>query len=330
MKVAIIGVTGLVGSVMLKVLEEKRINCTEIYPVASSKSIGKVVSFNNKSYKVIGIEDAIAKKPDFALFSAGSNVSLNYAKKFAEVGTIVIDNSSAWRMYPNIKLIVPEVNGNQIDILEDKIIANPNCSTIQLVMVLGVIHKKYKIKRVVISTYQSVTGTGVKAIRQLENERNNIQGEMVYPYPIDMNCLPHAGDFTDNGYTTEELKLINETHKILDPSIKISPTVIRIPVTGGHSESVNIEFENDYDISDVVSLLKNAKGIIVQDSPKDNIYPMPLYAKDKDDVFVGRIRKDPSCEKALNLWIVADNLRKGAATNAVQILEMIAYKKNIN
>ncbi|MDP4266792.1 MAG: aspartate-semialdehyde dehydrogenase [Bacteroidota bacterium] len=326
MKIAIVGATGLVGNVMIKVLEERNINCSELLPVASSKSIGKKISFKNKEYSVISIEDAIKAKPDFAIFSAGSKPSLEYAPRFAEVGTIVIDNSSAWRMFPEIKLVVPEVNADAIT-SNDKIIANPNCSTIQLVVALAPLHKKYNIKRVVISTYQSVTGTGVKAVKQLENERNGIEGEMVYPYKIDLNCLPHGGDFTENGYTTEEIKMINETKKILDPKIEVSPTVVRIPVFGGHSESVNIEFNKDFDLDEVRKILSNSKGITLQDDPQNKLYPMPIYAQGKDDVFVGRIRRDPSQPKTLNMWIVSDNLRKGAATNAIQIMEYIISKK---
>lgn len=326
MKIAVIGATGLVGNVMMKVLEERNFPITEFYAVASQKSVGKAVLFKNIEYKIKSIEEVIELKPDFAIFSAGSEVSKKYAPLFAEKGTIVIDNSSCWRMHDNIKLVVPEVNGNSLT-PNDKIIANPNCSTIQMVVALAPLHKAYKIKRLVVSTYQSVTGTGVKAVKQLENERKGIKGEMAYPYPIDMNCFPHGGSFVENGNTTEEEKLIHETRKILgDYNIQVSATVVRIPTTGGHSESVNIEFENPYQLDDVKQLLHNFPGIIVQDDVKNNIYPMPLWAKDKDEVFVGRIRRDESIENGLNLWIVSDNLRKGAATNAVQIAEMLMKK----
>jgi len=323
MKVAVVGATGLVGTVMIRVLEERNFPVTEFIPVASEKSIGKTVVFKGKSYPVISAKDAIAQKPDFAIFSAGGDTSKQLAPKFAEVGTYVIDNSSAWRMENNIKLIVPEINANTLT-KNDKIIANPNCSTIQMVVALAPLHRKYKINRLVISTYQSVTGTGVKAVRQMENERLGIKGEMAYPHPIDKNCFPHGGNFTEDGYTTEEIKLVNETHKILnDYDIRITATVARIPVVGGHSEAVNVEFENDFDLDDVRKLLAESDGITVQDDNANNIYPMPLFAKDKDDVFVGRIRRDYSNPKSLNLWIVSDNLRKGAATNAVQIAEYI-------
>ena len=323
MKIAVIGATGLVGNVMMKVLEERNFPITEFNAAASQKSVGKAVLFKNIEYKIKSIEEVIELKPDFAIFSAGSEVSKKYAPLFAEKGTIVIDNSSYWRMHEDIKLVVPEVNGNTLT-PNDKIIANPNCSTIQMVVALAPLHKAYKIKRLVVSTYQSVTGTGVKAVKQLENERKGIKGEMAYPYPIDMNCFPHGGSFVENGNTTEEEKLIHETRKILgDYNIQVSATVVRIPTTGGHSESVNIEFENPYQLDDVKQLLHNFPGIIVQDDVKNNIYPMPLWAKDKDEVFVGRIRRDESIENGLNLWIVSDNLRKGAATNAVQIAEML-------
>jgi aspartate-semialdehyde dehydrogenase len=327
MKVAVIGSTGLVGQKMIKILEERDFPVIDFFPVASQKSFGKEVMFRNKSYSILSIEDAIALKPHFAVFSAGSNVSLEYAPVFAEQGTFVIDNSSAWRMFPDKKLIVPEVNGDTLT-RNDKIIANPNCSTIQLVMAIAPLHRKYKIKRLVISTYQSVTGTGYKAVEQLMNERKGINSEMVYPYPIDLNCFPHGGNFTENGYTTEEMKLENETRKILDDdSIAITSTVVRIPVIGGHSEAVNIEFEHDFVLEEAVDLLHNSPGIIVQNNEDENIYPMPLFAQDNDEVFVGRIRRDFSRPKSMNIWIVADNLRKGAATNAIQIAETILEKK---
>ncbi len=327
MKVAVVGATGLVGGMMLKVLEERNFPVSELILVATEKSVGKNITFNSKEYKVISMADAITQKPAIALFSAGGNTSLEYAPKFAEVGTVVIDNSSAWRMDPGKKLIVPEINANVLS-REDKIIANPNCSTIQMAMVLNPLHKKYKIKRLVISTYQSVSGTGAKAVSQMENERNGIVGEMAYPYQIDRNCIPQCDVFTDNGYTKEEMKMVNETRKILgDNSIRITATAVRIPVTGGHSETVNIEFENDFEVDEVRNLLSSTKGIIVQDDPANYNYPMPLFAFGKDDVFVGRIRRDESNPNTLNLWIVADNLRKGAATNAVQIAEYLVMNK---
>lgn len=327
MKVAVVGATGLVGTVILKVLEERNFPVTELIPVASEKSIGKSILFKEKEYKIVSPEEAVAKKPAVALFSAGSGVSLEWAPKFAEAGTTVIDNSSAWRMHEDKKLIVPEINGDVLTVT-DKIIANPNCSTIQMVMVLNPLHKKYGVKRIVVSTYQSVSGTGAKAVKQMSNERNNIKGEMAYPYPIDMNCLPHIDVFTDNGYTKEEMKMVNETRKILRaPKIEVSPTTVRIPVKGGHSESVNIEFEKDFDLEEVKNLLQQTSGVIVQDNPAEKIYPMPLFAEGKDEVFVGRIRRDISQPNSLNCWIVADNLRKGAATNAVQVAEYLISKK---
>lgn len=327
MKIAVIGATGLVGQKMIKVLEERKFPVTEFFPVASEKSIGKEILFNKKKYSVMSMEDAIAKKPDIAIFSAGSATSIKYAPAFAELGTFVIDNSSAWRMYPDKKLIVPEVNAKVLT-KDDKIIANPNCSTIQLVLAIASLHRRYKIKRMVISTYQSVTGTGQKAVEQLMNERKGIKSEKIYPYPIDLNCFPHGGTFTDNGYTTEEIKLADETRKILgDSSIKVTATVVRIPVIGGHSESVNIEFEDDFTIEEVFELLHNSPGVIVQDNVQENLYPMPITAHEKDDVFVGRIRRDLSQKNSLNMWIVADNLRKGAATNAIQIAETLIEKK---
>jgi aspartate-semialdehyde dehydrogenase len=329
MKIAVVGATGLVGSKMLQVLEERNFPVTELIPVASEKSVGKEVTFKNKKYKVVSAADAIAAKPDIALFSAGGSTSLALAPKFAEAGITVIDNSSAWRMDPAKKLIVPEVNANELT-KEDKIIANPNCSTIQMVLVLSPLHKKYTIKRVVVSTYQSVTGTGVKAVQQMENERNNIEGEMAYKYRIDKNALPHIDVFLDNGYTKEEMKMVNETHKIIgDDSIQLTATCVRIPVMGGHSESVNIEFENDFDLQEVKEVLSNAPGVVVQDDVQNFVYPMPLSAHEKDETFVGRIRRDESQPNTLNCWIVSDNLRKGAATNAVQIAEWLLKEKMV-
>ncbi|HAN19900.1 MAG: aspartate-semialdehyde dehydrogenase [Bacteroidetes bacterium GWC2_33_15] len=327
MKIAVVGATGLVGHVMLQVLLERKFPFAEVLAVASEKSIGKKINFNNKQLEVIGMKQAISLKPDIALFSAGGSTSLQWAPEFAKVGTTVIDNSSAWRMHEHIKLVVPEVNTHVLS-KTDKIIANPNCSTIQLVVALAPLHKKYTIKRVVVSTYQSVTGTGVKAVKQLENERKGIDVEKAYPHPIDLNCFPHGGTFEENGYTTEETKLVNETRKIIgDQSIQVTATVVRIPVYGGHSEAVNIEFENDFDLNDVKKLLSQSPGITLQDEPAKNIYPMPKYSEGKDDVFVGRIRRDFSQPKTLNMWIVSDNLRKGAATNAVQIAEYLVEKK---
>lgn len=321
MKLAVVGATGMVGTVMLQILEERNFPLTEILVVASEKSVGKELIYKNKTYKIIGLQDAVNQKPDIAIFSAGGNTSLEWSPKFAEVGTTVIDNSSAWRMDLTKKLIVPEINGNLLT-KEDKIIANPNCSTIQLVLVLSNLHKKYEIKRLVISTYQSISGTGVKAVQQLENEYNNIDGKMAYPYQIHKNAIPHCDDFEENGYTKEELKLVRETHKILDDrGIAITATAVRIPVVGGHSESVNIAFEKEFDIKELKQILINTKGVTVQDNPETNLYPMPIYAEGKDAVFVGRIRRDLSQENSLNCWIVSDNLRKGAATNAVQIAE---------
>ena len=326
MKIAVVGATGLVGNKILQVLEERNFPVTDLIPVASEKSIGKEVSFNGKKYKVVSYQDAIAAKPSIAIFSAGGTTSLELAPKFAEAGIYVIDNSSAWRMNPNNKLIVPEVNGHVLT-KNDYIIANPNCSTIQMVMVLKPLHLKYKIKRVVVSTYQSVTGTGVKAVSQLNNERNNIEGEKVYPYHIDMNIIPQIDVFTDNGYTKEEMKMILETKKILqDESIQVTATCVRIPVMGGHSESVNIEFENDFDLAEVKTRLENFEGITVVDDIANLQYPMPLHAHDKDDVFVGRLRRDETQANTLNCWIVSDNLRKGAATNAVQIAEKLVQE----
>jgi aspartate-semialdehyde dehydrogenase len=321
MKVAVVGATGRGGSKMLQVLAERNFPVTEIIPVASEKSVGKEITFKEKKYKVVSADDAIAAKPAIAIFSAGGGTSLALAPRFAEAGITVIDNSSAWRMDASKKLVVPEVNENVLT-KEDKIIANPNCSTIQMVLVLNPLHKKYKIKRVVVSTYQSVTGTGVKAVQQMENERKNIEGEMAYKYPIDKNAIPQIDVFTDNGYTKEEMKMVNETRKIIgDDSIQLTATCVRIPVIGGHSESVNIEFENDFDLNEVKHILSVAPGIVIQDDIENFIYPMPLTAHEKDETFVGRIRRDESQPKTLNCWIVSDNLRKGAATNAVQIAE---------
>ena len=327
MKVAVVGATGMVGNVMLKVLAERNFPITELIPVASEKSVGKEIEYKGKQFRVVGLQTAVEMAPDIAIFSAGGGTSLEWAPKFAEVGTTVIDNSSAWRMNPNNKLVVPEINAHVLT-AEDKIIANPNCSTIQMVLVMNPLHKKYKIKRTIVSTYQSITGTGVKAVEQLENERNGVDGEKAYHYPIDRNCIPHCDVFEDNGYTKEELKLMNEPKKIMgDDSIKLTATAVRVPVVGGHSEAVNIEFENDFDLAEVRKMLHKTDGITLQDNPDTNTYPMPLYAEDKDDVFVGRIRRDESQPNTLNLWIVTDNLRKGAATNAVQIAEYLIENK---
>lgn len=330
MKVAVVGATGLVGSVMLKVLEERNFPVQTLLPVASERSKGKTIVFKGNEIPVLGMHEAIDLAPDIALFSAGGSTSLEWAPRFAEKGTFVIDNSSAWRMDPAIKLVVPEINADVIT-PKDKIIANPNCSTIQMVLALNPLHKRFGIRRIVVSTYQSVTGTGVKAVRQMENERNGIQGEMAYPYPIDKNIIPQIDVFLDNAYTKEEMKMVNETKKILrDDTIRVTSTCVRIPTTGGHSESINVEFENDFSLDEVFSLLRSAPGIVVQDEPKAGIYPMPLTSHQKDDVFVGRIRRDESAEKSLNLWVVADNLRKGAATNAVQIAEYLVNNKLIS
>ena len=326
MKVAVVGATGMVGQVMLKVLEERNLPISELIPVASERSVGKEITYKNKNYTIIGLSDAVAARPDIALFSAGGSTSLEWAPKFAEVGTIVIDNSSAWRMDATKKLVVPEINADQIS-GEDKIIANPNCSTIQMVMALAPLHEQYKIKRIVVSTYQSITGTGVKAVKQLENEYEGIDGEMAYPYAIHRNALPHCDVFEENGYTKEEMKLVRETQKILDDrTISVTATAVRVPVSGGHSEAVNVEFENDFDLSEVKKILSETSGVTLQDNPDTNAYPMPLYAEGKDDVFVGRIRRDHSQPNTLNMWVVADNLRKGAATNAVQIAEHLIAK----
>ena len=323
MKVAVVGATGMVGEVMLKVLAERNFPLTELLLVASERSVGKKLTFKGEEYSIIGLSDAVAAKPDIAIFSAGGDISLEWAPKFAEAGTTVIDNSSAWRMDPTKKLIVPEINAHELT-SEDKIIANPNCSTIQLVMALSPLHKKYHMKRVVISTYQSVSGTGVKAVRQLENEIAGIKGEMAYPYPISRNAIPHCDVFLENGYTKEEMKLAREPQKILDDrTFSISATAVRIPTAGGHSESVNVEFNNDFELNEVRSILNASPGVTVQDNTDTNTYPMPIYAHDKDEVFVGRIRRDETQRNTLNMWIVSDNLRKGAATNAVQIAEYL-------
>jgi aspartate-semialdehyde dehydrogenase len=327
MKVAVVGATGMVGNVMLQTLEERNFHVTELIPVASERSVGKTISFKGKEYKIMSMQDAVNTKPDIALFSAGGDTSLEWAPKFAEVGTTVIDNSSAFRMDTDKKLVVPEINAPELT-KEDKIIANPNCSTIQLVMALAPLHKKYNMKRVVISTYQSVSGTGVKAVQQMENEMNGVKGEMAYHYPIHRNVIPHCDVFEENGYTKEEMKLAREPQKILnDSTVAYTATAVRIPTSGGHSEAVNVEFKNDFNVGDIRKLLNETNGVTVQDNTDTNTYPMPLYAHGKDDVFVGRIRRDLSQPKTLNMWIVSDNLRKGAATNAVQIAEYLVENK---
>ena len=327
MKIAVVGATGMVGQTMMNVLEERNFPITQLLPAASAKSVGKEVIFKGKAVKVVSVMEAVDAKPEFAIFSAGASTSKEWAPVFAKNGTVVIDNSSYWRMDKNIPLIVPEINSHVIK-KGDRIIANPNCSTIQMVMALAPLHRKYKIKRLVVATYQSVTGTGVKAVAQMENERMGIKGEMAYAHPIDKNCFPHGGSFQPDGYTTEEQKLIDETRKILeDNTIQVTATVVRIPVVGGHSEAVNIEFENDFNIDDVRSLIDQFPGVVVYDTPAENKYPMPLMAHNRDEVFVGRIRRDLSREKCLNLWIVSDNIRKGAATNAVQIAEYMSANK---
>lgn len=329
MKIAVVGATGLVGRKILEILEERSFPVTELIPVASSKSVNKMVSFKGKEYVVKSMQDAILAKPQIAIFSAGGDTSLEWAPKFAEVGTTVIDNSSAWRMDITKKLIIPEVNAHELT-KEDKIIANPNCSTIQMLVAIAPLHKVFHIKRIIISTYQSITGSGVKAVNQLNNERNDTSGEMAYPHKIDMNCIPQCDTFTDNGYTKEEMKLVNETNKILnDNSIKTSATAVRVPVVGGHSESINIEFDKDFDIEEIKKILSSSQGIVLCDDVKCNIYPMPINSHGKDAVFVGRIRRDISHEKSLNMWVVSDNLRKGAATNAIQIAEYIVENKLI-
>lgn len=327
MKVAVVGATGLVGTQMIHVLEERNFPVTEFIPVASEKSVGKKVTFKGKEYAVVGMQDAVNMKPQLAIFSAGGGTSKTWAPKFAEAGTTVVDNSSAWRMEPGIKLVVPEVNAHVLT-ASDKIIANPNCSTIQMVVALVGIHKAYKIKRIVVSTYQSVTGTGKKAVDQMMNERKGVSGEMAYPHKIDMNVLPHIDVFLDNGYTKEEMKMVNETRKIMeDDSIQVTATTVRVPVVGGHSEAVNVEFEKDFDLADVRQILEETPGILVMDDPKQNVYPMPLVSHNRDEVFVGRLRRDESQPNTLNMWVVSDNLRKGAATNAVQIAEYLVNKQ---
>ena len=323
MKVAVVGATGLVGTKMLQVLAERNFPVTELFPVASERSVGKEVEFKGKKFKVVSANDAIAAKPALALFSAGGSTSLEWAPKFAAAGITVVDNSSAWRMDPTKKLVVPELNADALT-REDKIIANPNCSTIQMVVALNPLHKRYKVKRIVVSTYQSVTGTGVKAVTQLMNERKGIQGEMAYKYPIDLNAIPQIDVFLDNGYTKEEMKMVNETRKIMrDDTIRVTATTVRIPVMGGHSEAVNVEFENEFDLAEVKALLSNAPGVVVVDDPATQQYPMPKDAHERDEVFVGRLRRDETQPKTLNMWVVSDNLRKGAATNAVQIAEYL-------
>jgi aspartate-semialdehyde dehydrogenase len=323
MKVAVVGATGMVGEIMLQVLAERNFPVTDLIPVASEKSVGKEIEWKGKTYKVVGLQTAVDMKPEIALFSAGGETSLEWAPKFAAAGTTVIDNSSAWRMDATKKLVVPEINASVLT-KDDKIIANPNCSTIQMVMALAPLHAIYDIKRIVVSTYQSITGTGVKAVRQLENEYAGIQDEMAYKYPIHRNAIPQCDSFEENGYTKEEMKLVRETQKILnDNTIAVTATAIRIPVVGGHSEAVNIQFENDFDVNEVRQILQNTPGVTVQDNLDTYTYPMPIYAQGKDDVFVGRIRRDESQANTLNMWIVADNLRKGAATNTVQIAEYL-------
>lgn len=326
MKVAVVGATGLVGTKMLTVLAERNFPVTELIPVASERSIGKEVEFKGKMYKIVSADDAIAAKPNVAIFSAGGSTSLEWAPKFAAAGITVVDNSSAWRMDPSKKLIVPELNADALT-KEDKIIANPNCSTIQMVVALNLLHKKYQVKRIVVSTYQSVTGTGVKAVTQLLNERKGVAGEMAYKYPIDLNVIPQIDVFLDNGYTKEEMKMVNETRKIMrDDSIRVTATTVRIPVMGGHSEAVNVEFEKEFDLEEVKTLLAETPGVILVDDPARQLYPMPKDAHEKDEVFVGRLRRDETQPKTLNMWVVSDNLRKGAATNAVQIAEYLLQK----
>jgi aspartate-semialdehyde dehydrogenase len=329
MKVAVVGATGLVGGMMLKVLEERNFPVTELIPVASEKSVGKEIAFKGKTYKVYGMADAVKMRPDIALFSAGGNTSLEWAPKFAAAGSIVIDNSSAWRMDPQKKLVVPEINGDALT-ASDKIIANPNCSTIQMVMVLNPLHKKFRIKRIVVSTYQAVSGTGKKGVDQMMNERKGVSGANIYPHPIDLNVIPQVDVFLDNDYTKEEMKMVNETRKILrDESLNITATCVRVPVVAGHSESVNVEFENDFSVDEIKNILSSTSGVKVIDDSKKGLYPVPIHAAGSDDSFVGRIRRDESHPRALNMWIVSDNLRKGAATNAVQIAEYLVSKKLI-
>ena len=329
MKLAVVGATGMVGEVMLQILSERNFPYSELILVASEKSVGKKIIFRSNSHEVVGLNKAVSMKPDLALFSAGGSTSLEWAPKFAKAGTVVIDNSSAWRMDPTKKLIIPEINAAQLT-LADKIIANPNCSTIQMLMALAPLQENYGIERIIVSTYQSITGTGVKAVQQLENEYKSEIGEMAYPYQIHQNALPHCDLFMDNGYTKEEMKLVNETHKILDDnSIGVSATAIRIPVVGGHSESINVQLKKDFDLAAIRKLLSESPGLIVQDNPESNTYPMPIYAAGKNEVFVGRIRRDDSQDKTLNLWVVADNLRKGAATNTIQIAEYLLQENLI-
>lgn len=327
MKTAVVGATGMVGRTMIKVLEERNFPVSQLLPAASERSVGKEIIFKGKPVRVVSVMEAVEARPAFAIFSAGASTSKEWAPVFAKNGTVVIDNSSFWRMDKNVPLIVPEINSHVIK-KGDRIIANPNCSTIQMVMALAPLHRKYRIKRLVVATYQSVTGTGVKAVAQMENERQGIKGEMAYPHPIDKNCFPHGGTFQPDGYTTEEQKLLDETRKILeDQTIQVTATVVRIPVVGGHSEAVNIEFEEDFNIDDVRLLISQFPGVVVYDDPAENKYPMPIMAHNRDEVFVGRIRRDLSKEKCLNVWIVSDNIRKGAATNAVQIAEYMAENK---
>lgn len=327
MKVAVVGATGMVGEVMLEVLAKRNFPVTELIPVASERSVGKEIEFKGAKYKVVGLQTAVDMKADIALFSAGGETSLEWAPKFAAAGTTVIDNSSAWRMHADKKLIVPEINASELT-KDDKIIANPNCSTIQMVLALAPLHRKYNIKRIIVSTYQSITGTGVKAVQQLENEYAGIQGEMAYKYPIHRNAIPQCDVFEDNGYTKEEMKLVRETQKILgDKTIAVTATAVRVPIVGGHSEAVNVEFTNDFDVDDVRQILHETVGVVVQDNTDTYTYPMPKYAQGKDEVFVGRIRRDESQPNTLNMWIVADNLRKGAATNTVQIAEYLVANK---
>ncbi len=326
MKVAVVGATGMVGTIMLKVLAERKLPVTELIPVASENSVGKIISWQGQSYRVQGLEEALSQKPDLALFSAGGECSLEWAPKFAAAGTTVIDNSSAWRMKSNIKLIVPEINADQLT-ASDKIIANPNCSTIQMVLALNPLHQLYGLERIIVSTYQSITGTGVKAMQQLENEEAGNKGAMAYPYPIYRNCLPHCDDFTSTGYTKEEMKLVHETRKIIgDKTIGITATAVRVPVMGGHSESINVTFKNDFDMSVVRKTIHESEGLVVQDNTDTSTYPMPKYAEGKDEVFVGRLRRDESFRNTLNMWVVSDNLRKGAATNTIQIAESLLEK----
>ena len=327
MRIAVVGATGMVGEVMLEVLAKRNFPVTELIPVASEKSVGKEIEFNGKKHKVVGLQTAVDMKADIALFSAGGETSLEWAPKFAAAGTTVIDNSSAWRMDASKKLVVPEINASELT-KDDKIIANPNCSTIQMVLALAPLHKKYKIKRIIVSTYQSITGTGVKAVQQLENEYAGVTGEMAYKYPIHRNAIPQCDSFEENGYTKEEMKLVNEPKKILsDDSIKITATAVRVPIVGGHSEAVNVEFENDFDVNDIRRILHETPGIVVQDNTDTYTYPMPKFAQGKDEVFVGRIRRDESQPNTVNMWIVADNLRKGAATNTIQIAEYLVANK---